>query len=209
MIPRKMRRIRRRRIREALRKAREAALAKGAAPPSPPPSPLRPREVLCRCGKILKVAPEDCNQVFACPSCLRPMKVLRIAAPPPEGDVYRPVFFDEASSVEGELLREEPSADPNAETEVPTGTTTVVATVPALGLSPEPEPPPRITFACPSCGGRLAASRENYDRRGRCSRCGSRLLISLVYNPSRRAFEIQLLRLGDAPSGQTRTVPAV
>jgi DNA-directed RNA polymerase subunit RPC12/RpoP len=135
------------------------------------------------------------------------MKVLRIAAPPPEGDVYRPVFFDEASSVEGELLREEPSADPNGETEVPTGTTTVVARVPVLG--PEAEPPPRIYFACPSCGGRLAALRENYDRRGRCSRCGSRLLISLVYNPSRRAFEIQLLRLGDAPSGQTRSVPAV
>jgi DNA-directed RNA polymerase subunit RPC12/RpoP len=137
------------------------------------------------------------------------MKVLRIAAPLPEGDVYRPVFFDQESSVEGELLREEPAADPNAETEVPAGATTVVATVPVLGPSPEPEPPPRIYFACPSCGGRLAASRDLYDRRGRCSRCGSRLLISLVFNPSRRAFEIQLLRLGDAPSGQTRNVPAV
>lgn len=204
-----MRRIRRRWIRVALRKAQEAAPAKSAAPPSPPPSPLGPREVLCRCGKILKVAREDCNQVFACPSCLRPMKVLRIAAPLPEGDVYRPVYFDEESSVEGELLREEPAADPNAETEVPAGATTVVATVPVLHPAHPPEPPPRIYFACPSCGGRLAASREIYDRRGRCSRCGSRLLISLVYNPSRRAFEIQLLRLGDAPSGQTRTVPAV
>ncbi|HXG61568.1 MAG TPA: hypothetical protein VNO22_09345 [Planctomycetota bacterium] len=199
-----MRRIRRRRIREALRKAREAA-APRTPPPAGPGSPLRPQEVLCRCGKILKVTPEDCNQVFACPSCLRPMKVLRIAAPTPEGDVYRPVFFDEASSVEGELLREEPSADPNAETEVPSGATTVVGTVP----SAEPDPPPRIYFACPSCGGRLAASRDLYDRRGRCSRCGVRLLISLVYAPSRGAFEIQLLRLGDAPSGKTRNVPAV
>lgn len=76
-------------------------------------------------------------------------------------------------------------ADPNEETEG------------ALDGALEPEPPDKIGFTC-ACGVRLVATKKSYDKRMRCANCRTMMLISLVFNPATRGFEIEPFRV-DVP----------
>jgi hypothetical protein len=69
----------------------------------------------------------------------------------------------------------------------------------ADGLTIEPEPPQRMEFLC-SCGARLIASTETYDKHSRCALCHAVMLLSLVYDPERQAHEIVPFRV-DPESG--------
>ena len=60
-----------------------------------------------------------------------------------------------------------------------------------------PDPPERIAFTC-ACGVRLAATKKSYDKRMRCAKCRTLMLISLVYNPAKRAYGIEPFRV-DVP----------
>lgn len=89
-----------------------------------------------------------------------------------------------------------------------TGDTRVAEAVPAPPPRPgtvveeDPEPPETLPFPCP-CGAALKASRADYDKRVQCGKCGARLLLALVRDPRLKAFRIEVLRLSDAPSGET------
>jgi hypothetical protein len=75
--------------------------------------------------------------------------------------------------------------DPNEETEG------------ALDGDLEPDPPDKIGFTC-TCGVRLVATRKAYDKRMRCAKCQTLMLISLVWNPAAKKFEIEPFRV-DVP----------
>jgi len=212
-----MRSIRRRReVRALVRKAKGQGkeLAPAAAPPAPAPATVQ--EFFCRCGKILRVAPEDCNQTFCCPACMRKMIVHRVGEPGLE--VLRPAFKDEndARIPDGELLEDSDlSAMPRPEQD---DTDALTAIVGSVGPDPErgplddaiePEPPKHIGFFCPGCRAKLVAARALYDRRARCNQCGSRVLINLVYDRAARRFTVRLVRLGDASSGRTGVLPSI
>ena len=70
----------------------------------------------------------------------------------------------------------------------------------------EPEPPKQMDFECP-CGERLVATRKTYDKRAKCSSCGARLLVSLVFNAAENRFEIIPVRVSEPPSGDTGRIP--
>ena len=72
--------------------------------------------------------------------------------------------------------------DPNEETEG------------ALDGDLEPDPPKKIGFTC-ACGVRLLATRKAYDKRMRCGSCQTLMLISLVYDPAAKKFQIEPFRV--------------
>jgi DNA-directed RNA polymerase subunit RPC12/RpoP len=209
-----MRSIRRRKqIRDLVRKAKERKNPP-EAPPARPPAAAAVQEFFCRCGKILRVTPEDCNQTFVCPACARKMKVLRVGGAGLE--VLRPVFHEEADAalLEGRLVPEpELAPDPVVQDDT-ASVTALVGTAEPSAAGPlddaiEPEPPDQIFFFCPGCRAKLAATRPLYDRRARCSECSSRVLINLVFDRPSKMFDVRLVRLGDPPSGLTGIAPAV
>jgi len=61
-------------------------------------------------------------------------------------------------------------------------------------LRVEPQPPPKMEFAC-ACGARLIATSETYDKHSRCALCQAVMLLSLVYDGDRRSFEIVPFRI--------------
>ncbi|HXX93990.1 MAG TPA: hypothetical protein VEN81_10170 [Planctomycetota bacterium] len=117
----------------------------------------------------------------AAPGAPRPSPAPRLAGPAPQPSP--PSTQDD--TVELLALPGRPT-DPNEETEG------------ALDGDLEPEPPDRIRFECP-CGARLVATRKSYDKRMRCGSCRTLMLISVVYDPLQKAFEIEPLRVGDMP----------
>ena len=53
----------------------------------------------------------------------------------------------------------------------------------------EPAPPQKLEFTC-SCGTRLLATTETYDKYTRCAMCQTVMVLSLVYDPERKGHEI-------------------
>lgn len=66
--------------------------------------------------------------------------------------------------------------------------------------------PDKIPFHCP-CGMRLLARPGMVDRRGKCSRCGARLLLVGKLNPRTRRMEIHPLVQDDPSTGDTFMFP--
>ncbi len=66
-----------------------------------------------------------------------------------------------------------------------------------------PEPPAELPFSCP-CGARLQAGPAHFDKRVQCGKCGPRLILAHVYDGGKREHRIEVLRLSDAPSGETQ-----
>ena len=61
-----------------------------------------------------------------------------------------------------------------------------------------PDPPDKIGFTC-ACGVKLVARRKSYDKRMRCGSCRTLMLISVVYDPAGKKFDIEPFRVGDLP----------
>lgn len=61
-------------------------------------------------------------------------------------------------------------------------------------LKVEPAPPKKLEFSC-TCGAKLVATTETYDKHSRCAMCQTVLLLSLVYDGDQRSFEIVPFRV--------------
>ncbi len=62
----------------------------------------------------------------------------------------------------------------------------------------EPDAPDKIGFAC-ACGARLVATKKAYDKRMRCGSCRTLMLVSLVWDPKKGAYEIVPFRVEHLP----------
>ncbi|MBV8882137.1 MAG: hypothetical protein JO332_19425, partial [Planctomycetaceae bacterium] len=60
---------------------------------------------------------------------------------------------------------------------------------PPRPVSTPPRPPKELPFQC-DCGAQLLARSESYDRNSRCTSCQAVMLLSLVYDPDQRSYEI-------------------
>lgn len=82
------------------------------------------------------------------------------------------------------------SVDPNEETEGPLDADIQ-----------EPDAPEKIGFRC-ACGAPLIATKKAYDKRMRCGSCRTLMLISLVWDPKKGAYEIVPFRVENLPDVQ-------
>lgn len=62
----------------------------------------------------------------------------------------------------------------------------------------EPDAPDRLSFRC-TCGATIEATKKTYDTRQKCESCKTLLLVSLIWNPGKNAYEIEPFRVGDVP----------
>ena len=191
----------RRRRKEIRKLARDARGRSGAPPPF--------EELSCPCGHRFRLATGDENKTFMCPACANRYKATRLAAdsaltlfkidPSPPAE-------DEPSLFPSRIAGESSAYDTNAPTAVHEALRDDAGEKGVLDSSIEPAPPAQLDFDCP-CGQTLTATRQTYDRRARCSACGQRLLVSLVYNPDEQRFTIIPLRVSDPSSGDTDPIP--
>jgi hypothetical protein len=65
-------------------------------------------------------------------------------------------------------------------------------------LASDLSPPPHLRFSCP-CGAPLVANREIYDKRMPCPDCKETLLVTVLFNPAKREWQIQALRVSPIP----------
>ncbi len=192
--------------RDIRRLAREATQrARGEAPPpspggmSPPlpnappgPTPASVQDMVCLCGGLLRLSTRLNEKRCSCPSCGRKFIASFTTDRRTGLDVLCPVYLDDGMTTGGTHAAE-----------VQSGTRPrPAATTDGLLDGVSPDPPPQLPFACP-CGIRLVARRNNYDKRVRCGKCGTRMLLTLVYDSERNEFKIETIRLSDAPSGET------
>jgi hypothetical protein len=106
--------------------------------------------------------------------------------PGPTGKTPKPSkSATQDDTVEVLALKGKP-VDPNEETEG------------ALDGDLEPDPPEKIGFTC-ACGARLVATRKSYDKRMRCGNCRTLMLISVVFDPALKKFQIEPFRVGGMP----------
>ena len=191
--------MRSRNRREIRRLAREAMQrARGGAPSPPPaapppnslpppgPTPVSVQEMMCVCGEVLRIPLMLHRRRCSCPSCRRKFLVSFTTDRGTGMEILSPVYLDDGA-VTGDTRVAEAMAP------LPPRTETVVE---------DPEPPGTLPFLCP-CGTALRAVRADYDKRAQCGKCGARLLLALVYDSNLKAFRIEVLRLTDAPSGET------
>ena len=62
----------------------------------------------------------------------------------------------------------------------------------------EPDAPDKLGFTC-ACGARLVATKKSYDKRMRCANCQTLMLVSLVWDPKKKAYEIIPFRVEHLP----------
>ena len=62
----------------------------------------------------------------------------------------------------------------------------------------EPDAPDKLGFTC-ACGARLVATKKAYDKRMRCANCQTLMLVSLVWDPKKKAYEIVPFRVENLP----------
>lgn len=62
----------------------------------------------------------------------------------------------------------------------------------------EPDAPDKIGFTC-ACGARLVVTKKAYDKRMRCANCRTLMLVSLVWDPKKQAYEIVPFRVENLP----------
>jgi len=185
-------RSKRREIRELARKATEKAhggQARETASAAPPPAV---HEMACLCGQLLRVKGTLDDTRCGCPACGR--KFLATFAPDPTTgkEILCPVYLGDSKEAAGDTFIVE--AAPKSPT-APAGGG-------ALDEALEPNPPPNLSFTCP-CGLKLSARKELYDKRAKCPKCGARMLLSLSYDSQEKRFTLNVVRITDAPSGDT------
>jgi hypothetical protein len=178
----------RRRIRDLARKAEERSRA-----PAPPPPPAAPKlhEMACLCGQLLRIREEDDEKRCTCPACRRKFEISFYDDPATKKKTLQPMYLDDGSVSGDTFTAETPSGGPPEKRG-------------ALDEAFGPPPPASLPFRCP-CGRKLIARKEAYDKRVRCPDCGARMLVTLVYDPQKKAHSIQALRVTDAPTGDTWT----
>ena len=185
-------------IKKLVREARERARPAGPAP-APPPTAEEVYEAQCVCGDLLSVPAAEEGKATACPACGRRF-VASVAEDPRSGRrLLCPMYLEDPGQADSTLTVE-------AIDSVPRKREPKEETRGALDEQVPPEPPPEIRFHCP-CGGPLVARKQNYDRRGRCPGCGSRLILTLVWDAVARAYEITPLRMDEPPDGHTKKIP--
>jgi hypothetical protein len=148
--------------------------------------------MVCVCGEVLRIPLLLHRRRCACPSCRRKFLVSFTTDRGTGMEILSPVYLDDGTATGGTHMAEAMSGAPPRPAPRPE---TVIE-----GL--DPEPPDELPFDCP-CGAKLRARRADYDKRVRCGKCGVRLILALVYDPVLKAFRIEILRLSDAPSGET------
>jgi DNA-directed RNA polymerase subunit RPC12/RpoP len=183
-------RKKRREVREFLRKAEERAHG-GAQPAKPAPSAVH--EMACICGQLLRIKQELDEQRCACPGCKRKFEVNFVTDPKTGKAVLQPMYLDEA---------EPPSGDTQI-MELPGNVPLSAAGGGLLDAAFGPPPPPQLIFPCPQCKRRMVAKKETYDKRVRCPDCQTRMVLTVIYDPERRAHGVEPVRVTDAPSGDT------
>ena len=212
--------------RKAIRKmAREAtARAQGqSAPPSPPPAPSVPlmTEMACICGQLLRIRAAVKDKRCSCPSCGRKFLISFTPDRRSGKQILAPVYLDDSMATGSTFIAEAHGSppkgkgsgakpDPDSKEALPASVNAAAPQRKAKGILDDdisPEPPPAMYFVCP-CGSKLLARKEMYDQRVRCPDCKARLLVTLVYDPGAKMFDLRPVRLGDAPSGDTWTLGA-
>jgi DNA-directed RNA polymerase subunit RPC12/RpoP len=168
-------------IRDLARKAEERARgltpAPGALPAVPAPEVF---EIACLCGQLLKIRSAHAGKRCACPSCGRKFQVTL------KEDQGRripvPVYVTDAAA------------------SAPTGETFIAdADEPATG------PPEELLFPCVGCSKKILAKRAVYGKRVRCTACGARMIVDVVYDETLDAHLVRPLPVSDPPSGMTST----
>lgn len=167
-------------------------LPPGDLPPPPGPTPAPVQEMVCVCGEVLRIPTLLHQKRCACPSCRRKFIASFTTDRKTGLEILSPVYVDDGMTTGGTHLAEVMSGTrprPAARTE-------------ALFEGIPPDPPPSMSFTCP-CGARLRAGRADYDKRVQCGTCGARLILALVYDSEKKEYRIEVIRLGDAPTGET------
>ena len=196
----------RREIRRLARQATERARAPASSapppapslpaeimPPPPGPTPAPVQEMVCVCGEALRIPTLLHQKRCACPSCRRKF-VASFSTDRKTGlEILSPVYVDDGMMTGGTHVAE---VVVGARTRAPARTEALFEGIP-------PDPPPSLSFACP-CGARLRAGKADYDKRVQCGTCGARLILALVYDSGKKDHRIEVLRLGDSPTGETR-----
>ena len=62
----------------------------------------------------------------------------------------------------------------------------------------DPDAPEKVGFTC-SCGARLVVTKKSYDKRMRCASCQTLMLVSLVWDPKKKKYEIVPFRVENLP----------
>lgn len=169
------------------RRHRPLTHARPAAPPSKPAA----RRLQCVCGKGIDVLPEHAGWKGKCPTCFRDFEILFS----PDGIVSL-AYIEARKGVDaGDTAAETstelppPGRKPGALTEI--------------GLKPVPEPPDEAQFRC-GCGALLSITRECFDRRVKCPKCGGRRLVTLGYDEGSGGYTLHTFSVVDRATGATK-----
>jgi DNA-directed RNA polymerase subunit RPC12/RpoP len=187
-------------IKKLVREARDRARPPEAAS-TPPPTAEEIFEAQCVCGDLLTVPASENGRPASCAACGRRFMASLAEDPATGGRVLCPMYFEDPGQADSTLTAETIDA-------VPRKREPKEDTRGALDEQVPPEPPPEIRFSCP-CGGSLVARKENYDKRGRCPACGSRLILTLVWDAADHAYVVTPLRMDEPPGGDTKKIPRV
>jgi len=186
MNPRK----KRREIHELLRRAEERA--HGTAPAAKPAA-AAVHEMACICGQLMRISEKHDEQRCACPSCKRKFEVNFYKDPKTGKTILQPMYLDEGTPPTGDTqILELPGESPLS-----------AAAGGLLDAAFGPPPPPQMVFPCPQCARKMVAKKDAYDKRVRCPDCGTRMVLTVIYDPDRQVHTVQPVRVTDAPSGDT------
>lgn len=153
--------------------------ARAAKPAAPPPDEYI--RFTCPCGAALKIPEWRLDGHGVCPRCKRRL-LLSGKETPKGGSQVRPLVLE---------------GDRNGQTFV---------IEPQYRIEDHfkeiPDAQDKIAFHCP-CGFKLHARLAMVDKRGKCARCGARLLLVGKKNARSGLLEIHPLVVDEAPSGDT------
>lgn len=159
-------------------------------------------EMVCMCGQLHRIPYHPDEKRYTCKACKRTFEAGFITDPETGINILNPMYTDV-------------DPDPTLESAVGAPVTLQNARAPAASESSsrgvlddiiEPEPPHAMYFICP-CRSKLLARKEMYDKRVRCPDCKTRLLITVVYDPGAKVFDIKPVRLDGTSSGDTQQLP--
>lgn len=172
------------------RRLRPTQLRRPAAPAAP-----AARRGLCVCGRSFDVLPEHAGWKGRCPTCFRDFEI-RIAKDASGADVVSLSYSEDKKGLT--------PADTAAETSTNLNYTGGKAgAITEAGLKSVPELPDEAQFRC-SCGALLSITKECFDKRVKCPKCGGRRLVTLGYDEASGGYTLHTFSLMDRPSGGTK-----